>query len=105
MATAGSEPDAAGALVDPAAVIEHAGAAVAAGITPGSAEGQAVLHRLISPELGPAARGELADKTATFTDRRVERYWSLLGTLNGWEPVPPRVPAFEWLIEALRARP
>ena len=105
MATGGSVPGAAEQLVDPAAVIEHAGAAVAAGIAPGSAEGQSVLHRLVSPELDAAGRDDLAAKTATFTDRRVERYWGLLGTLNGWEPRPPTVPAFEWLIDALRAHP
>jgi hypothetical protein len=33
----------------------------------------------------------------------VERYWQLLGTLNGWEPRPSAVAAFEWLIGALRA--
>jgi hypothetical protein len=38
-----------------------------------------------------------------FTDARVERYWQLLAILNG-QPVPPSVvPAFDWLIAALRA--
>jgi hypothetical protein len=33
----------------------------------------------------------------------VERYWQLLAILNG-QPVPPSVvPAFDWLIAALRA--
>jgi hypothetical protein len=34
---------------------------------------------------------------------RAERYWQLLGALNGWPERPPSVPAFEWLIAALRA--
>jgi DNA-binding transcriptional MerR regulator len=104
MAVAGSA-GASGPPIDPAAVAEHAGAALAAGIAPDSAEGQAVLRRLISPELDPAGRDEIAAAIATFTDRRVERYWQLLGTLNGWQPRPSMVPAFEWLIEALRTHP
>ncbi|MDN5920584.1 MAG: MerR family transcriptional regulator, partial [Pseudonocardia sp.] len=40
----------------------------------------------------------------TFSDLRVERYWTLLGTLNGWPPFPSSVPAFEWFAAALRAR-
>jgi hypothetical protein len=35
----------------------------------------------------------------------VERYWQLLAIINN-RPVPPSVvPAFEWLIAALRADP
>jgi DNA-binding transcriptional MerR regulator len=34
-----------------------------------------------------------------------QRYWQLLGILNGQPPFPPAVPAFEWLIAALRASP
>ncbi len=48
-------------------------------------------------------RAALADRLATFTDRRVERYWQLLGVLNGWPQRTPSVPAFEWLIAALRS--
>ncbi len=103
MAVAGA--DAGTAEYDPAPVIEHAGAAVAAGTAPGSAEGQAVLERIIGPDMDAAARIELADRMATFTDRRVERYWVLLGVLNGWDPFPSHVATFEWFIEALRATP
>jgi hypothetical protein len=49
----------------------------------------------------PAA---LADRLATGTDARAERYWQLLAVINGWPPVPATVPAWEWLIAALRAR-
>ena len=45
----------------------------------------------------------VADTLATFSDRRVERYWSLLGTINGWPQRPSAVPVFEWVIDALRA--
>jgi DNA-binding transcriptional MerR regulator len=99
MATAG--PAAAPPPVDAAAVTEHAGAALAAGIAPGSADARAVLDRIVPADANAA---QLADTLETFTDRRVERYWALLGVLNGWDPFPSAVPAFEWLIEALRAR-
>lgn len=105
MALAGAEPDARppAPSVDPALVQEHAGAAVAGGIAPDSAEGRALLDRIVDPRLSAADRARLADELATFTDRRVERYWQLLGVLNGRPPFPSNVPAFEWLIAALRA--
>jgi hypothetical protein len=33
----------------------------------------------------------------------VERYWQLIGTINGRAPFPSVVAEFEWLIAALRA--
>ncbi len=56
------------------------------------------------PARGAGRRGPLADGVATFTDARVERYWQLLGVLNGWPPVPAAVPAFAWPVAALRAQ-
>jgi hypothetical protein len=102
MAVAGSEPAAAPPGWDPAAVTEHAGPAVAAGVDPASPEAVAVLARVVPPG---ADHAELADMIDTFADRRVERYWTLLGTLNGWDPWPHTVPAFEWVAAALRAHP
>jgi hypothetical protein len=32
-----------------------------------------------------------------------ERYWQLIAVINGQTPSPSVVPAFEWLIAALRA--
>jgi DNA-binding transcriptional MerR regulator len=104
MAVAGAQPAAQVAgSPDPAAVTEHAGQALAAGVDPASPEGQQVLTRIVDPELDRPARRELADALATFTDIRIERYWQLLGVLNGWAPVASTVPAFEWVIAALRA--
>jgi DNA-binding transcriptional MerR regulator len=87
----------------PEQVMEHAGAAVAAGVAPDSPEGKEILGRIVPAETSREERLKLADTMATFSDRRVERYWSLLGTINGWPQRPPAVPAFEWVIDALRA--
>ncbi|EHR63499.1 MerR family transcriptional regulator [Saccharomonospora cyanea] len=50
----------------------------------------------------PELRRTLADWIDDGTDRRAERYWQLLAVINGWPPVPTRVPAAEWIIAALR---
>jgi DNA-binding transcriptional MerR regulator len=104
MATAGSSDSTeAPASVDPAPVMEHAGAALAAGIAPDSVEGKEILDRIVPASTSAADRAQLADTLATFSDRRVERYWTLLGRINGWPERPPAVPAFEWVIDALRS--
>ena len=102
MAVAGGTRPEAHPGPDPAAVADHAGAALAAGVDPASPEAAEVVARIV-----PAGsdRAAMAETVATFTDRRVERYWALLGVLNGWEPFAPQVPAFEWLAAALRAHP
>jgi hypothetical protein len=87
--------------LDYQSVQDLAGQALAGAIAPGSSEGQAVLDRLVPA----AARAATLRQLETFTDARVERYWQLLGILNGQPPFPPAVPAFEWLIAALRAAP
>jgi DNA-binding transcriptional MerR regulator len=103
MAVAGSQARGDQPQFDPGPIVEHAGAAVAAGTAPDSAEGQAVLARIIDPGMDAAARDRLADTIDTFTDRRVHRYWDLLGILNGWGRAPSQVEPFEWFIDALRA--
>ena len=105
MATTGAQApaDPADFPVDPNAVIEQAGAALAAGVEPGTPAAREVLDPLVPADLDAPGRAALADRLATFSDRRVERYWQLLGALNGWPERPPSVPAFEWLIAALRA--
>jgi DNA-binding transcriptional MerR regulator len=102
MAVAGSDRGAAPEGWDAAAVTEHAGPVVAAGAGPASPEAAAVLERIVPAGVD---RAELADMIDTFADRRVERYWELLGTLNGWAPWPHTVPVFEWVAAALRAHP
>lgn len=103
MAVAGAENAGTAAVIDSAPILEHGGAAVAAEIAPESAAGKDVLDRIVSPDTSAAERAELADQLDTFTDRRAERYWQLLGVINGWPPRPAGVPAFEWVIAALRA--
>jgi DNA-binding transcriptional MerR regulator len=91
-------------------VTEKAGAAQAAGIDPASPEARQIVDA-VAPAFArpgedasdPAWRAALAARLATGTDRRAERYWQLLATINGWPPVPTTVPAWEWLIAALRA--
>jgi hypothetical protein len=98
MATSGATT--AAPPLDAALVEEHGGAALAAGTDPASPHGQEVLGRIVPADLD---RADLADTLATFSDRRVERCWTLLGVLNGWDAFPARVPAFDWVIAALRA--
>jgi DNA-binding transcriptional MerR regulator len=97
MALAGQQAAPAG--LDYQAVQEHAGQAVADGISPGSPEGRSVLDRIVPPAERPGVLAQLE----TFTDARVERYWQLLAVLNDQPPFPPAVPAFSWLIAALHA--
>ena len=85
-----------------AAVSEHAGPALAAGVDPASSEAEEVIRRIL-PDAEPAKRAETARQLATFTDARVERYWQLVSVINGWGAFRPATPAFQWLIEALRA--
>ena len=84
-----------------ALVAERGGAARGAGVEPGSPEAEAIVAELL-PAFGNPPRAQLAERLATSTDARAERYWQLLAEVNGWPPVPTTVPAWEWLIEALR---
>jgi hypothetical protein len=56
--------------VDYLAVAEHAGQAVAAGITPESAEGKTALDRIVPPGTPEAERARLLWRLETFTDPR-----------------------------------
>lgn len=86
------------------AVSEQVGQALAAGIAPESAEGRLVLDRVVVPGTAAEQRARLLAQLETFTDASVERYWQLQAVINGRQPMPPVVPAYEWLIAALRAR-
>jgi DNA-binding transcriptional MerR regulator len=100
-ASAASPP--AGDMREAAALVaSRAGEALREGVEPGTPEAEAVVAELL-PALGGGPRAELADRLATGTDARAERYWQLLAIINGWPPVPTTVPAWEWLLRALRA--
>jgi DNA-binding transcriptional MerR regulator len=91
-------------------VAEHAGAALAAGVDPRSPEAAAALVPIVEALRGgrpdtAELRTTTAEQFAMGNDARVERYWQLLGTVNGWDPFPSMTPAFTWTIEALRAHP
>ena len=90
-----------------AAVGEVAGPAARAGVDPASAEALAVVERLESLSPKPLEdRGVVAERIAAFTDRRVGRYWTLVGIINGWAPTQAPddiVETWEWCGRALRA--
>jgi hypothetical protein len=92
-----------------AAVGEHAGAAVRAGVDPASPEALAVIERVeaLTPG-GGGDRAGLAERLEAFTDRRVFRYWTLVGIVNGWAQAPASdnsADAWEWYAKVLRAHP
>lgn len=103
MAVGGSAPPQPAQPYDPQLMMQHAGAALAAGVAPDSPSARAVLDEIVDPALPADERIRLADQLAVFTDRRVERYWQLMGVLHGRPPFPPQVPVVEWFITALRA--
>lgn len=89
------------------AIGEHAGAAVRAGVDPASVEALEVIDRVeaMMPN-GGRDRIPLAARIEAFTDHRVQRYWTLVGIVNGWQHPPGYVEpvrAWEWYAQALRA--
>ena len=92
------------------AVIEKADVAIAAGIAPTAAGSRAVVAELVgmfSTAAGtgdtPTYRAELLRRLEQFSDRRVDRYWRLIGIINGWPERPDAFAAYQWFMEALRA--
>jgi DNA-binding transcriptional MerR regulator len=90
--------------IDIAAIREHAGAALAAGIAPASPEAGEVIEQVLKGPLTAAERRDLRQRLETFNDVRVERYWQLLAVLHGRPAFPAAAAACDWFIEALRAR-
>jgi DNA-binding transcriptional MerR regulator len=88
-----------------ARALEHAGPAAGLGVAPDSGEAADVLDKILGGTPADQRRPELREQLESGTDARAERYWQLLGIINGWPPFPSHVPAFEWLIAALRAHP
>jgi DNA-binding transcriptional MerR regulator len=84
---------------------ENAAAAVLRGWPPGSAEAAQVVHRILEPVPGERRldREELLAGLEVVTDPRIDRYWQLTATINGWPPFPSHMPGSVWLLAALRA--
>ena len=84
---------------------ESAVAAVLRGCPPDSAEAAQVVSRLLEPVPGehPVDREELIAALEVATDPRIDRYWQLTATINGWPPFPSHMPGDLWLLAALRA--
>jgi DNA-binding transcriptional MerR regulator len=91
------------------AVGQHAGGAARDGLDPASPDGLAIVERIESETPGPRDdRATVAERIEAFTDRRVARYWTLVGIVNGWPQVEAPTPeavldAWEWYARALRA--
>ena len=91
------------------AVGHHAGAAARADVDPASPEARSVVEHLEGLASDkPEDRATLAERIEAFSDRRVARYWTLVGIVNGWPkteaPAPDHVlDAWEWYARALRA--
>jgi hypothetical protein len=87
-------------------------AARAAGIDPASQQARLPLADLVAryaQTFGkadtPDYRGQLLGRLQTANDPRVERYWQLLGIINGWPTPPTLAPVLEWFIHALQHHP
>ena len=102
---AGATPEDPDPGVDSGRMVTLGREALAAGVAPGSPAAEALVAELLDDgrPAAPDRRAVLAGRLAAFTDARVERYWQLLGVLNGWPPFEPAVPAVQWWIGALRA--
>jgi DNA-binding transcriptional MerR regulator len=86
---------------------DNAVAAVLRGCPPDSAEAAQVVNRILEPVAGehPLSRAELIAGLEAFTDPRIDRYWQLTATINGWPPFPSYLAGSVWLLTALRAHP
>ncbi len=96
-----------------AAVLAAVRPALEQGIDPASPAARPALDQVVAIQLDlfgqadtPAARRELRERLAAFTDRRAERYWELLATINGWPrraALEGTADAYQWVIAALAA--
>jgi hypothetical protein len=53
----------------------------------------------------PEYRSKLLIRLQIANDPRVERYWQLLATINGWPAPPALASVFDWFIQALQHHP
>lgn len=92
------------------ALVDRTGAPVSNGVATDSPEARAIVNEIVplfaaaaSKDDSAAYRRELAHQLATFSDRRAERYWQLIGVINGWPAQPSLMRHYEWFIAALDA--
>ncbi|MEU4513796.1 MerR family transcriptional regulator [Nonomuraea wenchangensis] len=83
-------------------VLEHAGGALSRGLAPEADEASVVLKRIVPDDLPAQEVAGLITWLELVAEPRVERYWQLLSLVRGQEPSPPAVPAFRWVLAALR---
>lgn len=86
-------------------------AARTAGVEPTSPEAEPVVADLLARYAGTFGRipdaafvAWLVERFEIGIDPRAERYWQLLGVINGWPSWPSMTPVFTWFLAALRAR-
>ncbi|HEX3872673.1 MAG TPA: MerR family transcriptional regulator [Solirubrobacteraceae bacterium] len=106
------QTDSAAAHRNRAMVADLAGGALAAGVEPASPQAEPIVAELAGAFAaangrtdGPRTRAWLAETIDTFADQRVNRYWELLGVINGWPARPSDASAWGWLLAALRSSP
>lgn len=93
-------------------VRDRVAAAITAGIQPASAQAAPVVAELVAGYADTFAatdsnayRAQLLTRLQIANDPRVERYWQLISTINGWPTAPPLAPIFDWFIQAIRHHP
>ncbi|WP_328868997.1 MerR family transcriptional regulator [Streptomyces sp. NBC_00287] len=89
----------------------HVGAALAAGIDPGSPEADPAVAALAAHSARTLARPDdhelhrlLLHHLERADDPRRDRYFELLAVINDWPPPVPHTPVIHWSVAALRAR-
>lgn len=92
------------------AVQAEVSAALSAAIAPEAPESSAIIDKLTAlyaetfakPD-DTALRTWILERLIVANDPRVEQYWRLVSTINGWPEFPDLAPVFTWFGAALRA--
>ena len=91
-------------------VVEQVDTARAAGVEPATEQARPFVDEIVTAYATAFGRADdlayrrsLLERMETAGDPRAERYWQLLGTINGWPAQPSLAPVFDWFLAALRA--
>jgi DNA-binding transcriptional MerR regulator len=83
--------------------------AIAAGIHPTSPRAVPIVAELVDRYAitftaadSREYRAQVLTRLEVANDPRVERYWQLIHTINGWPAPPSLIPIFDWLIRAIQ---